>query len=76
MIREDDHEAAVAGLRAEHDERLRRIAEWQRRIRGRLDRVEALAEKWENATELDTGNPSPITRAFAAELRAALKDPE
>lgn len=73
MIWEDDHEAAMAGLRAEHDEQLRRIAEWQKRMRGRLERVEALAEKWATPG----GGGRGITHAEAAEyIRAALKDPE
>lgn len=38
-----------------------------------LERVRALVEKWENATELDTGRPSIVTRAFAAEVRKALE---
>lgn len=37
-----------------------------------LERVLRLAEKWETATELDTGRPSIVTRAFAAEVRKAL----
>jgi hypothetical protein len=37
-----------------------------------LGRVIALAAKWEKATEMTTGNPSIVARAFAAELRTAL----
>jgi hypothetical protein len=37
-----------------------------------LDQVTALAEKWENATDLGSGNPSIVASAFAAEVRAAL----
>ena len=37
-----------------------------------LHRVGALAEKWENAKELGTGQPSIVARAFAAELRKAI----
>lgn len=36
-------------------------------------RVIELAERWEAATELGTGTPSIVTRAFAAEVRAALE---
>lgn len=38
----------------------------------RLNGVDALAEKWETATELGTGSPSIVARAFAEELRKAL----
>lgn len=34
--------------------------------------VEALAERWETARNLNTGEPSIVTQAFAAEVRAAL----
>lgn len=37
-----------------------------------IGRVRALAEKWETATELGTGSPSIVARAFAEELRKAL----
>lgn len=40
---------------------------------GALDRVRALAEKWENVIELGTGNTSIVARAFAEELRKALE---
>lgn len=40
-----------------------------------LRRVRALADKWANALELGTGNPSVVARAFAAEILAALADP-
>jgi hypothetical protein len=38
-----------------------------------VQRVQALVEKWENATELSSGQPSIVARAFAAELREALE---
>jgi len=37
-----------------------------------LDRVRDLAAQWENATDLGTGNPNIVARAFAHELRLAL----
>ncbi|WPH57841.1 hypothetical protein [Mycobacterium phage WXIN] len=37
-----------------------------------LANVRALADKWHNAIELGTGNPSIISRAFADELYRAL----
>lgn len=39
-----------------------------------LKRVTDLAEKWENATELSSGAPSIVARAFAAELRTVIGD--
>lgn len=41
--------------------------------RAQLERVTRLAEKWETATELGTGTPSAVTRAFAAEIRGVLE---
>ncbi|RFZ15049.1 hypothetical protein VIMS_02479 [Mycobacterium marinum] len=41
--------------------------------RAQLEQVTRLAEKWETATELGTGTPSVVTRAFAAEIRGALE---
>lgn len=35
-------------------------------------RVEALASRWENATDLSTGEPSIVMQALAAEVRQAL----
>jgi len=39
-----------------------------------LARVRALADKWDNAIEATTGNPSIVAKAFAAELYQALGD--
>ena len=38
-----------------------------------IGRVWELVAKWENATELSTGQSSIITKAFAAEVRKALE---
>ncbi len=38
----------------------------------KLAAVQALTEKWENATELTTGQPSVVTQAFAQPLRTIL----
>ncbi len=42
-------------------------------LRTTLARVTALAETWDNTTELDTGNRSIVFAAFAAALRDALE---
>lgn len=66
------HEDELNALRAEHDRQLQLIAQWQRRIRGRLERVEELAEKWGTAA---AGRAITHIEA-AAYIRDALKDPE
>lgn len=55
-------------------------SEWELALMDDLQRhraaakaVKALAEKWENATNLGDGRPSIVTKAFAAELRKALR---
>lgn len=69
----EEHQVAMDALRVEHNAELRRIAEWQKRMRSRLERVEALAEKWATPG----GGGRGITHAEAAEyIRDALKDPE
>jgi hypothetical protein len=51
------------------------LMDWAARHTAALTRVTELANKWDNAIGLDTGRPSLVARAFAAELRAALDGP-
>ena len=44
----------------------------KRDYRAEVERVEQLAAKWESATELSSGQPSIVARAFAAEIRNAI----
>ncbi|WP_330253070.1 hypothetical protein OG874_00195 [Nocardia sp. NBC_00565] len=73
-LRDNENVCTNKGERAMAAELLelrQRLAE----LEAERERVVALAERWESATELGTGTgtPSIITRAFAAEVRAALE---
>jgi hypothetical protein len=66
-----DRPGQCASLEAIAD-RLDTAARDQEAGQARFEQVAALAEKWESATDLASGNPSIVARAFAAEVRKAL----